>query len=483
VLVTDCLPWPAPGRLLRHVRALAGPVEVEVEVLPSGRLAPAREVSASASAIVFDGIEVNCDLPFEPAPLGREGRRWRAARRLDSGDEMVVNIGLVGSPGLATPDGARRLIEETEKSWRSWLLALFYDGPFRDAVERSLLAIRSLTGPSGAVLAAGTTSLPRRVGSEQTTDDRWVKVGEMATAARVLAEAGLAEDAEAAEGWLREAVSAAPLPWPGWLDPDCQPVPEREELGLQGWRRTQPVVVGRTVDAEMGLFGAVVEAVGASTKGPAGRPGDPGPLSAARGALTAGADYWSDHWRSHLGVASRLSLWCGLDRMVRLARATNPLDLQAVAWQQEARDLLSWLEANAVAADGGLRRDGRPGAGDEPDAVLVEVAWRGPWPSGHPIVGATVDRVLERLGSGPYLYRVEDPSDNPDLKATLLAVKALCQLGRWEDAHERMEAVCNLGLPGATVDPLSGEVLGNIPSSDVGLALVDAALALARGPR
>lgn len=495
VAVTDCLPWPGSGRIVRLVRALAGPVDVEIEVLPSGRLTPARTVSASSQAIVFDDLEVHCGHPFEPAPLGRESERWRAVRRLDAGEEMVVNVGLAGSPGLATTDGARRMIEETEKSWRSWLSVLLYDGPFRGPVERSLLAIRSLTAASGAARAAGTTSLPRRVGTERTTDDRWVRMRDVATAARVLAQAGFAEDAEAAEGWLRTTVHDAPRPWPAWLDSAGQPVSEREELGLAGWRRTQPVVVGRPDVTDLGVIGAVVNAIGASTGGPGagGRRGDPGPLSAAWAALSAASDYACDHWREadaglweleppRLYVGSRLDIWHALDRMVRLARVANPLDLDAVAWQQEARALLAWIETDGVGPDGGLKTDGSPGSGDEPDAALLQVAWRGPWPPGHPIVGATVGRVLSRLSSGPYLYRLEDSSDNPDLFATLLAVKALCQLERWDEAHERMEAVCNLQITGATVDPLSGEVLGNVPSTGAGLALVDAAMALSQGP-
>jgi hypothetical protein len=494
VLVIDCLPWPGPGlagsgRIVRLVRALAGPVDVEVEVLPSGRLVPTRDVAASASGLVFDGIEVRCGTDFDPAPLGREAERWRARCRLDAGEQMVVDIGLAGSPPVTSADGARRVIEETEKAWRSWLSATFYDGAFRDPVERSLLAVRSLTGHSGAPLAAATTSLPRRVGTEQTSDDRWVRVGDVAAATRVLAQAGFAEDAETAEEWLRAAISNAPLPWPGWLDYAGQPVPEREELALEGWRRTQPVVIGRSAVIDMSVFGAVVAAMGQSMRGPGGRSGDPGPLSAAWSALSAAADYWCDHWQdpdgepARMHVASRLGLWSALDAMVRSARAANPLDLDAVVWHQEGRSLLSWLEANAVAPDGGLRRDGRPGAGDDPDAALLEVAWRGPWPPGHPLVGATVDRVLERLSSGPFLYRHEDSAENPDLVATLLGVKALCRLRRWDEAHERMEAVCGLGFPFETVDPRSGEGLGNLPCTAAGLALVDAALALARGPR
>lgn len=182
--------------------------------------------------------------------------------------------------------------------------------------------------------------------------------------------------------------------------------------------------------------------------------------------------------------------------MARVARAANPLDLGAATWQQEGRDVLSWLETRAVATDGGLRMDGDPRAPDEADAALLAVAWSGPWPTAHPVVAATVDRVLERLSSGPLLYRYSDRvaderagPDHPDLEASLLAVRALAALGRWEEAHERMEGVTGLvdragpGLLSETADPVSGELYGNFPATGPALALVEASLALLKGPR
>jgi GH15 family glucan-1,4-alpha-glucosidase len=192
-------------------------------------------------------------------------------------------------------------------------------------------------------------------------------------------------------------------------------------------------------------------------------------------------------------VASRVQAWFALDRMVRLARAANPLDLAAVPWQQEARSIVSWLETDGLSFDGGLRRDGSAGGDDEPDAALLRLAWRGPWPASHPVVAKTVDRILDRLSASGLIYRyterVDDGqagSDNPDLLASLWAVRALAALERWEEAHERMEAVLALagpsGLLSEAADPVAGELMGNLPSSAVHLALVDAALELSKGP-
>ncbi len=496
------------GSVVRLVRALSGPVEVEVEVMCGADRRPGggrRTVTPTATGLLLDGLAVTAAEPFTPAPLERDTARWRSITRLDDGEEMVVVIG-PGDP--MGPDAAHRLLDRTVAAWRSWVNRVVYAGPHRHAVERALITVRSLTAPSGAPVAAGTTSLPRRVGSERSSDSRWVHLRNVTAAVPVLADAGLADDARAAETWLRHTLSNAHLPWPAWFDADGQPVPEPEEVPYAGWRGSQPVVLGRPGGIDLGLLGGVVGAVGASGRGLGGRADDPGPLSAASGVLADAADWVTDHWREpdhgrwgipkppRLYSAGRVEAWRALTGSASRARQANPLDLRAAVWHQEARQILRWLEEQARSGDGGLRMDGALGAPDEPDAALLAVAHDGPWPASHPVVATTVDRILERLSSGGLLHRyserVSDEAAGPDLadlEASLLTVRALSALERWDEAHERLERVTGLvgaagpGLLSETADPVSGELFGNLPSVGASLALVDAAGALQAGPR
>src|SRR5581483_5933379 len=130
--------------------------------------------------------------------------------RLDSGEDLVVTVGPFGEGPPVAPEGARRLLDETEKAWRSWVAPLGDVGGYRSSVERSLLAMRSLTGPGGAPAAAGTASIPRRAGTDRTADDRWISGDDVSHAVSVFAGCGLAEDAESAEAWLRRMVEEAP---------------------------------------------------------------------------------------------------------------------------------------------------------------------------------------------------------------------------------------------------------------------------------
>jgi hypothetical protein len=511
LLVTDFMPWAGPGstppgRIVRVATALAGPVEVEVEVIPGGAWGPARTVSGWSEGLVADRTVVHAGFPLVSDPLDRYHPRWRGVRRLDAGESLVVTVddGPLGRHPALSVEGALRAADDTATAWRSWLGPLVYDGSYGPAVRRAALTVRSLTSSFGGPVAAATTSLPRRVGSERGADDRVVRLADAAGAAGTLAAVGFPEDAEAAERWLRVAVEANPAPWPVSLDLEGGPAPERDERPLPGWRRSEPVVTGVVAGiVDHDIFGDVVSSVSISRSGPWGAGGD-GPLIGAWPALVAGADWLTDHWRqTDAGrwgsegrparlVASAVQAWVALEGMRHRAQSINPLDLAVVPWHRAARDILAWLEREGLGDDDGLRRD--PDPGDHTDAALLRVAWRGPWPAWHPIVVRTVDRTIERLESGRLLYRlpgeVDDGragADNPDLLASLWAVRALARLERWEDANDRMEAILSLaggpGLLSEAADPTSGELLGNLPSSATHLAVIDAALALTAGPR
>ena len=516
VQVLDALAWTGAsanrtlptGRVVRIATALAGPVEIEVEVLPG---AGAGRVDATSEVVAWGSLVVRAGVAFVPAPLGRDRPRWRAVHRLEPGESLVVTVDDRRSVAPTLSVGAaRRLVDDTVVAWQSWLAPLVAAGspPHRAAMARSALLVRSLTGPAGGPVGAGTTSLPRRAGGERTADDRGVRLRDAAAAAAALARAGLDEDAEAAERWLREAIEGTALPWPSSLTPGGDPRPELEELAWAGWRRSQPVVAGAPVGAppDLDVHGDVALAVSASQRGPWGA-GGAGPLTAAAPALAAGADWVADHWREPDGgvwavsghpaplVASTVQAWVALDAAARRAVAANPLDLAAATWRAEARRVLSWLEAEAVAPDGGLRRSAAgTGDPDDADAALLRVAWQGPWPAGHPIVAATVERILERQSAGGLLHRLSEGvddgragADSPDLLASVWAVRALARLGRWEEAHQRLDAVLAVagptGILASAADPLSHELLGNLPATAVHLALMDAAGDLAAGPR
>ncbi len=497
--VTDFFAWRGQrpsGRIVRLLHALRGRVEVEVDVVPGAGFGAARDVSTWSTGIAFDGVAVHTSCAMD----GRQGRLT-----LESGDRAVVVVEAMDDRRFepVSVDGALDLADRATTAWRSHLGPLTYGGPYRDDVERSLLVLKALTyGPSGAVVAAATTSLPERVGGERNWDYRYAWLSDSSLAVEANYDAGLIEEAESTRAWLLRTLAAgghAGFPLRPVYDVEGRPLDAHErELDLAGWRRSQPVRAGNAA-ADHHQLDFYADLVGAVSH--AGRAGFPGE---AWGSLVAMADWLAEAWRQpdrgiweirgqprHL-TSSKLACWYTLEQMVALARARDPLDLAQVPWRTASREIAAWLEANARAAGGGLRAD--PSADEVTDAHLVQVAWRSPWAGDERLVAATVDQVISQLGSGPFVARYDErfsdglPAGEGAMLATSFwTVEALALLGRWEEAHDRMEALCRfsrpLGLLAEQADPVSGDFLGNLPQARSHLSLIRAALALAHGPR
>lgn len=509
VELSDFFAWPTDRRarakgLQRHVRALAGPIDVEVELVAAGR----SRVVALPGGLNVDGLRVRlggclAGSVFQGDSYGRSSQRWLASATLETGDVATVTLG--ADPDPVVTDVSADL-DSTVAGWQRWAGTIRYDGAYRDAVVRSALTLRSLTGPGGAPGGAGTTSLPRRSGGEGSQDLRWVRMRDVARTSAALAGLGLADEALAAETWLRATVTQASRPWPAFYDKDGQPAPDAVELPWAGWRGHQPVLHGvRPVRADAETIAEVIGAVGAAFADADVATRDAGPLSAAWDDIAMAVDALCDSWDSpgpgrwtsmgdgHVHTSASFAAWEALTAAAARSRRMNPLDLQAAGWLSESRRVAEHLDRLAGAGRGAL--GAHPGS-DAPDASLLQVAWQGPWPSDHPVVRSTVERALDALSTGPFVYRYAQGAsgsvaapDNPDLEATFLAVRALACLQRWEEAHERMEAATSAiarsgpGVIAETFDVASKSTLGNLACTAVALAAIDAAVALEGGPR
>ncbi|MCU1448652.1 MAG: putative protein C4H3,03c [Acidimicrobiales bacterium] len=484
VEVTDLMPWDGSrfrpeGRIVRVVQALRGTVDVEVEVVPGRAFGPATRVTAWSEGIAFDGVVVHTGHPVVD---------HRSVFRLAAGERAVVTVDLADADRHHEPlsvDAALLRYETTVEAWRRHVFGITYEGPHRAAVERSLLAIKALTYyGTGAVVAAPTTSLPEEIGGERNWDYRYAWVRDASLAVHAARTAGLTEEAASFGDWLGAVLQGGSPPLHPLYDVEGGKPPEEHELSLAGWRRSQPVRVGNSAGEQLQLdfYGDLVAIA------------DP---VQHWDELAAIADWLTTAWQQpdrgiwelrtppEQRLSSKLNCWYALRRMVDLARARNPLDLDAVAWHEAANQARAWIEARI-----------EPGTGTEPveaDAALLRMAWRSPWPADHPLVVATIDRVLEQLSDGPLVHRyppeVDDGlpgADGAFLPASFWAVQALAAMGRWDDAHERMEQLCGLGGPLGLLSEgahtTSHALLGNHPQAFTHLALDCAELELAKGP-
>jgi GH15 family glucan-1,4-alpha-glucosidase len=493
------MPWQGTptGRIVRILTARQGRVDVDLDVVPGSNFAAARDVDAWSTGIGFDGVVVHTGCSMD----GRSGRI-----RLESGEHAVIVIERAGErrPEGLSLDGAFDLLDRTQTTWRSHLMPMTCDGPYRFNVERSLLALKALTyDPTGTMVAAATTSLPEFIGGERNWDYRYAWVRDASLAFDATYDAGLTDEAEVFNGWLLNVLTNASWPLHPLYDVDGNSLngDDETELPLAGWRGSTPVRVGNGAASHLQLdfYADLVSIVHVEQlRSRTSRVGELWPD------LSQMADWLSEAWKEadrgiweirsepRHNVSSKMACWYTLDRMAELARARDPLDLDAVRWRQAAREIVDWLEVNAIAPDGGLRAD--PSPQDLSDGSLFQIAWRNPWKHDERVVTKTVDRMIRTLGPGPFLYRYTEhstdglpPGEGAFLACSFWAVEALARLGRWEEAHERMEALCGfagpLGLLPEQADPLTGDFLGNLPQALSHLTLIQAAIALSKGPR
>ena len=229
---------------------------------------------------------------------------------------------------------------------------------------------------------------------------------------------------------------------------------------------------------------------------------------------------WDSRARPIHHVESALAVRAALAALTRTAKRRDPLDPSVIGWTDAVRSLDAWLGAEGrfgVGASSGWRREGSAvvegdqrsaeaaaaatHADDTSDASLLRwLADRAPSLPGDVEHEAderrvtSIDQTLAQLGEGPFVHRhlphVDDgfpPGQGADLWASFTMVSALCSIGRWEAAHDRMESLSSALGPthiGAThVDPIRRDLRGNLLAAPVHLALIAAALALNDGPR
>lgn len=387
----------------------------------------------------------------------------------------------------------------TRRKWREYAARLDYDGPYRHHVLRAALTLKSLIyAPTGAIVAAPTTSLPEWIGGTRNWDYRftWVRDGAMAIRAANLI--GYGAEARDFYHFLRDAVDTdAGLQL--MYTVDGRPVPEEQELGhLRGAFGSAPVRIGNGArdQVQLDTTGAVVDAAQLFEKF-----GGTLPLRAWQKLSSIVDDAvrsWRepDHgiWEPRTGkrhnVHSKLMNWLAMDRGADLAAAFGRRDL-GERWAECARLIHADVCANGMNAS---REHFVSVYGEErADATLLLLPIHGFLKDDDPRVARTVDWIWKELGTGPFLhrYRADDDGVGGAEGAFILCgfwlAEALALAGRLDEAQEvfvaHAEASNHLGLLAEEIDPSTGALLGNFPQAFSHLGLINAALRIDRALR
>lgn len=518
--VTDDSGDPAAERphphhqLLRFIRGERGTVRIVVDFSPRfdyGRTVPRIEMPEAGVALVYGGADA---LVYQSAVhVIQEGLAdCRSEMAVRAGEETFVAATYAAPHELRAArlslDDARAAVDRTRRFWERWAARCTYDGPYREAVLRSALVLKALTNePTGAIVAAPTTSLPEAIGGVRNWDYRFTWLRDAALSLYALFILGYVDEAHAFMTWLKRTTA-------GRAD-ELQAVygvggerflPEVEMAWLEGYRGSRPVRVGNAAadQFQLDVYGYLLDTAwlyhrhGGEVEGAF--------WDLIRGAVDAVARQWMEPDRGiwevrgatrHF-VSSKVMCWVAVDRAIRLARARGlPADLER--WQALRRTIRRRVEAEGVAPDSGAFVQAFGARALDASNLLIPLVRF--LPPEDPRIVATVRRTERELAVDGLVYRYADGDGLPGgegafLICTWWLVDNLALIGDVPRARELFERTLgfanDVGLLAEQVDPATGALLGNFPQAFSHIGLIGAAMNLwkagagahrGRGPR
>jgi GH15 family glucan-1,4-alpha-glucosidase len=381
--------------------------------------------------------------------------------------------------------------------WRRWTDGINYEGPHPHAVERSLITLRLLTySPSGAPVAAPTTSLPEWLGGARNWDYRYAWPRDASIGIGAFLGVGLIEPARAFVYWLLHATRLDRPRLPPMLTMHGRRVPsEREMDGWAGFADSRPVRFGNGArqQHQLDCYGWVLDAMwllaqaGHTLYDETWRAGRALADEVARRWRDPDAGIWEIRGPPAHHVHSKLMAWLALDRALRIADTHGTSRARKQRWRRE-RDAIA-ADVTAFGFDPARNTFVRAYGRDDLDAAVLLLPVIGMEPPDSPRVRGTVDAIRRELSAGgPLLYRYRPGDDGLTgqegafLPCSFWLVQASAAIGDRDRAETWFDDLCSragpLGLLAEEVDPTTGEQLGNYPQALTHAALVQAALAL-----
>jgi alpha,alpha-trehalase len=488
----------ADHMLVRTVRCLDGEVEVELICEPAfdyGRVA-ADWTLVDGSRHTADATGAGQTIRLQTSlELGVEVSRVRARHTLRAGEEAYV--ALSWGEGLTVPadiDDARRRLDATVGFWRRWLNRArpFPDHRWREAIQRSALAIKGLTYmPTGATVAAPTTSLPETPGGERNWDYRYTWMRDSTFTLQALHLLGLDWEADEFMQFVAdlEPNTDGSLQIMYGID-GRRDLTESFREELSGYAGASPVRIGNGAfdQRQNDVFGAVLDSIHKHCMHSQRLPRRLWPIvqAQAEGATNVWRQpdqgIWEARGKPQQYVSSKLMCWVAMDRAAKLAEIRDAPELQA-KWRATADEIHADIVANGL-TDGVLRQHYDTEA---LDASTLLAAMFGFLPGDDERMHKSVLAIADDLTENGYVlrYRTDETDDGLSGKegtfliCSFWLVSALSIVGEAQRAHDLMERLLRIGSPlglyAEEFDAATDRHLGNFPQAFSHLALIEAA--------
>ncbi len=427
--------------------------------------------------------------------MGIEGSRVRARHVLEQGEQLYC--ALSWAEGLAAPrdvDDANARLDATTRFWRAWLArARFPDHRFRQPIRRSALAIKGLTYmPTGATVAALTTSLPETPGGERNWDYRYTWMRDSTFTLQALHWLNLDWEADEFMQFVAdlEPNSDGALQIMYGID-GRRDLTESTRDDLSGYAGARPVRVGNGAfdQRQNDVYGAVLDSILLHTRRSERLPRRLWPIVEAQAQCATRVwgepdqGIWEARGKPQHYVSSKLMCWVALDRAAKLAEIRGAPELRTT-WRATADEIRDDILAHGVSDRGVLRQHYET---DALDASTLLAALFGLLPGDDERLRNSVLAIADELTENGYVlrYRTDETDDGLSGKegtfliCSFWLVSALAIIGEQQRAVDLMERLLRiaspLGLYAEEYDVETGHHLGNFPQAFSHLALIEAA--------
>jgi GH15 family glucan-1,4-alpha-glucosidase len=483
--------------LVRVAMCLEGEVEVELTCEPVfdyGSVPAQWAVSAEGRRADASGAGQTIRLQTDMA-VGVEGDWVRARHVLRQGEQVFC--ALSWAEELAAPqdlDDANARLASTARYWRDWLgRARMPDHRWREPIQRSALAIKGLTYmPTGATVAALTTSLPETPGGERNWDYRYTWLRDSTFTLQALHYLNLDWEAEEFMQFVADLEPNADGALQIMYGIDGRrDLSESTRENLSGYAGARPVRVGNGAfdQRQNDVFGAALDSILLHTRRSERLPRRLWPIVQAQAKCAEAVwrepdqGIWEARGQPRHYVSSKLMCWVAMDRAAKLAAMRGDAELQG-AWQASAQEIKADILAHGLTAGGVLRQHYET---DALDASTLLAALFGFLPAEDERLRASVLAIAEELTEDGFVlrYRTEETDDGLSGKegsfliCSFWLVSALAIVGEVQRARDLMERLLRvaspLGLYAEEFDTSTGRHLGNFPQAFSHLALIEAA--------